>query len=360
MWRQRFSLIVLTSLVPVSYGFAGDLFDEPYIARFALALSRSTNYASAAGMQATVAYPGASSVNPAADDFRRPNGLGEPQTSGTITSIQAFAQSDAWFVATVGTISVRRPQAGTFTFAYARTDTLDKSTQQDLDNLLRSNEFFGGYSKKVSDRLSLGVQGRITDATLHDEAVLPSNGFPTRVEADILAGDVNFGVLAQLNGQWTVGLTAGVGKGSTENVVKNLTFVPLTSPPFGIPPGTTLSEFDDINWTYLVRSGIGFIPSRQIGTFADIEYMQFDSDTAGGTEVGRLFLGTELVPLDDLLIRIGTALDTNEQWTWSTGMSFEPLPRTSIALSYQYNAFPEIKPEFGRFQVVSISIAALF
>ncbi len=100
----------------------------------------------------------------------------------------------------VGTANISFPKWGTVSMTFARTDTIDKDTLQDLENSLESNEIFLGYSRRISDRIALGGEFRLVDAEVQEEFLgtdLPS--VPFRLTTDIFSRELNLAMLAQIN-----------------------------------------------------------------------------------------------------------------------------------------------------------------
>jgi hypothetical protein len=69
----------------------------------------------------------------------------------------------------------------------------------------------------------------------------------------------------------------------------------------------------------------------------------------------------EYMPLGQLLaLRVGGSVDTERQVNVSTGIGFYPSRYFQGELAYVYNAFPEVRKEFGRAHFISLSIGIGF
>ncbi|HEU5188121.1 MAG TPA: hypothetical protein VFX14_00375, partial [Methylomirabilota bacterium] len=68
----------------------------------------------------------------------------------------------------------------------------------------------------------------------------------------------------------------------------------------------------------------------------------------------------EYLPVQFLALRAGSSVDTDRQFTASTGLGFYPTKYFQAELAYVYNAFPEVRKEFGRAHLISLSLAVVF
>jgi len=73
-----------------------------------------------------------------------------------------------------------------------------------------------------------------------------------------------------------------------------------------------------------------------------------------------MFSGVEYLPVQIVALRLGGSVDTDGQLTVSAGVGFYPTKYLQAELAYVYNAFPEIRKEFGRAHLISLSLAIVF
>jgi len=334
----------------------GEFYDEPYLFRLALALNRQSNYASTLGRQASVAYPQGSSINPGADDWIA---CQEVDIVVTVTNVNGWTESGAWITATAFTLNVQVPEGGTWSLAYARTDTVDQDVRGGFHNELRSNEFFAGYSKKLSDQLSIGGQVRVTDGQVQQEilAVLPVLGDQAiRQETDLLDIGLNVGLLLALTNKWTAGITAGFAWGTVETD----TFSLVDIGGFGISAGDLLRSLEDDVRSWSITSGLGFAPTDSVGVYLDLQYVHLESNNGGSVDIGRVGLGVEFKQSELLSIQCGGIVDSAGQLSYAAGLSFYGIKGIPVEFAYQYNSAPELRREFGNFQLISLSIIIPF
>lgn len=352
---------LLIVVVVQASGWANDLAEEPYLLRFGTALRRHSGFSAATGLQASAAHAAGWSVNPAADDVLR-DPSDETSVQSTLTNLHTFTESGAWFTDTFVTASIRLPDCGTIPLSYARTDTIDTQTEQGFDNSLRSNEFFWGYSRRISDSLAVGLQSRFATAEFQEETLAPPVFAPTRLETKVLYDwNINLGVRWAFHDDWSFGVLGGGGWGSTVTDVTNIQPLPNPfPPPPTIPPGTRLAQLDDSFQYRSARIGVGYTPVPQVGVYADGEYFHFGSGLGGTLDVSRFLTGVEYKPCIHRTLRVGGSIDRYGEFTFSSGIGWSPSERLAIEFAYQRNAFPELQFEFGRFDLINFSTVIVF
>ena len=139
--RKVVAAVLAAGVAPLSW--AADFSSEPYLLRLFLGLDRASNYADTAGRQASIAFPGGSSVNPAGDAARP-----RQRTEVTLTGIGATGDHGSTLLAFPATLAVPTDENTVLSFAYAYTDTPDADTRQGLENHIRSNEFVLGLARR--------------------------------------------------------------------------------------------------------------------------------------------------------------------------------------------------------------------
>jgi len=348
-WFRCLGVLSVTAIVAgVACQSHASVDDEPYLFRLFFALDRASNFSTTAGRQASAAYTGASSVNPASDDWT-PNR--ETNVEIVYTQIFAIAESDAWLTTEAVTVNIGTADSGSFTVAYARTDVPKGDTNAGLENDVRSNEFFLGYSKRVSDFVAVGVQGRLTDAYIGDaffSSLVP--GVPLRSDIDLLSLDLSFGLLWQIDSTWHVGASGMVGWMDIDSVTRNTAG----------PPGLFMLSVDDDVRTNAARIGFAYTPNRDFGLYIDAHYMHVESNMLGNGDTARLIVGVEHRINDAWAMRGGASVDIEADWTLSAGFSYTGFKALQLHAGYQYNATPEIDPEFGALHAISLSATILF
>ncbi len=351
--RKVVAAVLAAGVAPLSW--AADFSSEPYLLRLFLGLDRASNYADTAGRQASIAFPGGSSVNPAGDAARP-----RQRTEVTLTGIGATGDHGSTLLAFPATLAVPTDENTVLSFAYAYTDTPDADTRQGLENHIRSNEFFLGLARRLTPATSVGGQVRVVDSTIDEESRAALN-IPARLEVDVRSVDLTLGVQTDLTDSVRLGAMANVGRGTTTDTVQNLAPIPVFPPFVVIPSGTELDRFDDTIYTGSAGVGAAYLPSPALGVFADATYDRVHSRVGGHADIGRFALGVESRPGPAwLALRAGWTLDTESESTLSAGLGLYPAKGVRVDLALQRNAAPEIHREFGRMDLLTASVAVDF
>ena len=114
----------------------------------------------------------------------------------------------------------------------------------------------------------------------------------------------------------------------------------------------------------MVRAGVGWQPSDRVGAYLDGQYLRLEYDLRGSprnsVETGRISSGFEYLPIKGLTLRVGGTVDTSRQLSPSAGVGVAPVSWLQLDLAYVYNAFPELRRDFGPAHRISLSLAAVF
>ena len=348
-------ILALLALTTVGACSAGDLGDEAVGLRIGLALDRASTFTDVVGLSASTAYPYLSSVNPAAGDFLRepPNQF---RIIGTLTGAYVAFNNGSSITAGAASATYRLPAAGTILASYTRVDSQDVESHQGDHFTLRSNELRLTYSHLLDRWISIGGSVRLTESRLGMSTLF--SDFPQHTDTESLGVEGSLGVLVAPHRHWLVGIQVALGwsRGETTG------FVDLPPAPFG--PGLTPIDVTDNIRSLNIRGGLGWRPSEKFSAYADWQYLRltnvrngFSDDSA---DVGRMFAGVEYLPFQILAVRLGGSADTDGQFTVSGGVGFYPTKYFQTELAYVYNAFPEIRKEFGRAHLISLSLAIAF
>ena len=256
------------------------------------------------------------------------------------------------------------PDTASVYLAYAYTYTPTSTGNDGLDQSLTSNEFVGGYSRRVSDSVSVGASIRVVTGHLVYELFAPSaGGQPIRNKTELTGGDISFGADKVLAPGLTAGIALNVGWVPTRNVVSSVDALVVPTPGVGVvvlPAGTVLDRFDEIfrNWT--VRTGLGFKPTSTLGLYADLIHASELSSRFGSASITRLSAGAELAPIAGWSVRTGVTFDSSHEFEWSAGVGYRFDNNAELQVAYQSNATPEINPEWGRSRLLSASLGMRF
>lgn len=330
--------------------------DQPFVLRLMISLDRSSNFSDTAGRQASIAFPGGSSDNPAATDWQPRSDL---NPAAAFTNIHAVSSSGAWITAEAATVNVKLPDSGTLSLAYARTDTNQEETRQGLSDNLRSNEFFATYSRRIDEKVAVGGTLRFTDSVLKEQYFEPRVGglaLESKVESRLV--DFSLGLLTEPRSGWFAGGVMSMSWGKSDAVIRNAVPLPAL---FGmVPEGTALDRFGDDIWSLGARAGMGYAHDPTYGVYLDAQYLIVHSKKAGSVEVARIMTGLDLRLSRSVVLRAGVGVDSDQDVTLSIGASYRGGGPLSVDVAYQHNGQPEIRREFGRFDLLSASLSYRF
>lgn len=334
--------------LPASAG----ILDEPYLFRFALAMDRQSNSAATLGRQASIAYPDASSMNPGAGDWIQ---YDKQTTHASINYVEAKSASGARIQAAPVTARLSDPDRGSMSVAFAYTSSPSETGWNNLNQGVSSKELFLGYSKRCSQKTSLGGQLRLVDAHIKNEFLSTElGGQPARLTTDLMSYDFSLGALSKLDEKVMGGMAFTYSFGEASNVLQNLT-------PLGpIPSGTILATVSDVVRSSSLRGGIGYELNSAFGIYSDLHLNHIETNQTGSASMARMAVGAEYHQPDRLTVRGGLSLDTDNQVSSSISIGSTLYRKISWEIAYQNNTAPEIRPEYGRFKLLSTSLSATF
>ena len=351
-YTAAFGGIALLVLATVHSSLASELSDEAFGLRIGLALDRASTFTDVVALSASTAYPYLSSVNPAAGDFLR-----EPPSEfrfiGTLTGAYIAFNNGSSLTAAAASATYRLPSAGTFLVSYTRIDSQDVEGHQGDHFTLRSNELRLTYSHLLATWIALGGSVRLSESRLSMSSLFEDFPLHTSTESKGVEGSI--GILVAPHRHWLVGAFAALGwtRGETTG------FIDFPPEPFG--PGLAELDFSDNTRSLNIRGGLGWRPSEKFSAYADWQYLRLKNVRSGSSDdsadVGRMLAGVEYLPFQILALRLGGTVDTDRQFTVSTGVGFYPTKYFQAELAYVYNAFPEVRKEFGRAHLISLSLA---
>lgn len=326
---------------------AWDWLGAPFDLRLGLALDRGSTFTDVVGLSASAAYPYGSSVNPANDDVLRdpPNDF---KLSVTGTGVYIPFETGASITAGAGSVSFRFQNAGTVTGIYSNSGSHDAQSTQGDNYRLNSQDFTVRYGQLVLPWLALGGEFKTTDSTLSFEP--PSQDFPVHTKTSSTGYDVRLGGVVALDKEWLFALTGGPGWSYAKT--RGRVAIPDD---LGGPEQISFSTFTK---TINLRTGVGWRPSDKFGAYLDWEYYRLWNEQSVST--GRAFAGVEYLPITALALRIGGSVDTVGKTTASAGIGFYALKHVQFELAYVYNAFPEIRREFGVAHLISTSMVVVY
>jgi hypothetical protein len=357
----RLGTVILSAVVLASSARA-DFFDQPFALRLFFAVDRQSNYASTLARQASIAALEGGSANPGAAAWRQPSA---PATTVTTSFVYAPSTGGRDVYAAPFSLRWQAPGQGTLLVAYAYTDTNNARGDNGLAQLLRSDEWFGGYGRRIDEHSAAGITVRLTSGRIVSDSISESlAGAPVRATTSFLTPDINAGYVAELSPTITMGLVAGYGRAVADTTITSLAplvvQLPGTGMPITIPPGTLLAQPDDVVSTYSLRGGLGFHLNDRTDVYLDAIGLRMSTHNAGANNLGRFALGAQHFIGNGWFLNGGIGVDTLGKVNLSAGLAYRPVPSIEAQIAFQSNAAPEVKPEIGTTPLVAGSLAWVF
>jgi len=335
-------LIAAALLAAAANAFAEDIENKSFSLRLAAAQSRFARFTDSAGLAgAGAGSPWSSSPNPASTGMNASVG---PRRWGT-SAQYALLSFEAGTLVHVASLSGAHEscswgnwQPSILGLASNRATTRDGLT---FEWAAWSAEVQWG--KKVTQDTSVGVNVSYLASEMDFDLG------PLQVTSST-AGTwgLRTGVLHRVNERLFFGCTLDGQASASDTTVHDF---------MGLGIGDI--EVSDTTYTLLGRVGLYTFLTKDLTLYADYQVGYFGDDT-GSLVTHRLLAGLDQTVIRGLYLRAGTALDIYGNAALTLGVGVTPSERLMIDLSYQYDMFPEIAPEFGRGDSFGLGLSVLF
>ena len=110
---------------------------------------------------------------------------------------------------------------------------------------------------------------------------------------------------------------------------------------------------------YILRPGISYEYAKLSTVYLDYQYGHFRTDR-DYLQSDRFSAGVDHRLLDWLWVRGGAFFDARGNMGWTAGATAFPAEWCSVSVGYQYDMYPELRPEFGRANTVQITFSVRF
>ena len=331
-------LLALSLSGGVSEGW--DWLGAPFDLRLGLALDRNSAFTDVVGLSASAAYPYGSSVNLANSDFLRapPN---EFKIAVTGTGIYVPFETSTYTTAGAGSVSFRFDDAGTAMGIYSNSGSHDAHSTQGDNYRLNSQDFTIRYGQLAMPRLALGGEFKVTESSLTFE---PGGfqEFPVHTKTNATGYDSRVGALVAHGRSGMVlcghGRTRGRSHRSRRPGEDQLQYL---HPVDQLADGRGLASLGEVQRV----SRLGVLPAMERRGFR----------LRGARVRGRRVHALARARLARRRIRRQVG-----KTTASAGIGFYGVKHLLFELAYVYNAFSEIRQEFGVAHLVSSSIVIFY
>jgi hypothetical protein len=338
------SFIALASLG--TYAYADGFDDKDFSLRFPAALSRFSSYADVAAVGgASAGSKWQSSVNPAATGWQSLAGSYHISLNPQYSAIM-FQEGTVLHVISES-VTKEFEKFGTLQVSAAQVRSNERDTRQDIFGSKIKFAYDMNYAqvqwgKRFSDDFALG-------GNLNYSSSEVTNKIDTLKLADSSSDSYGFrvGTLYRIAENLLGGLVVDYSESPSTTTIYDI---------FGLGIGDV--EVKDRTKQFALRVGPSYEYRKDSTVSLDYQYSSFKNDT-GNLEVHRIFAGIDHRIVDALFIRGGVALDNHGNASWTCGLGIYPLKELGIDIGYQYDMFPEIRTEFGRSHLLTLSISVI-
>lgn len=323
---------------------AGGFDDDDFSLRFPAALSRFSSYADVAAVGgASAGSKWQSSVNPSSTAWQSIEGSYHLSLSPQYSQI-IFEEGT---VLNVMSESVTRDcrEFGTVQLSLAQV----RSNESDIRAPMPGFEF--GYDmdyvqaqwgRRLSDDCAVG--GNVNYSS---SEVINNIGAARYLDSSSDSYGLRVGALCRIAEKLLGGAVVDYSESPSTTTLYDL---------FG--SGTGDVRVDDRTKQFTLRAGPSYEYRKDSTVSLDYQYGSLNNDT-GTMEVHRMFAGVDHRIVEAFFVRGGLALDNHGNTSWTGGLGIYPSKQVSIDVGYQYDMFPEIQAEFGRSQLVTVSIGVI-
>jgi hypothetical protein len=335
------------AVFPAVVSAGGSYDNEPFSLRLAPPFMRFTEVSTIGGE--TVANRWSSAINPASADWNR-----LPCEHGVVIApyysqimfdngmrLHVTGESLTWQTGPYGTIQP--------TFSQVRSNR--ETTRQGLAFDYNVDSFQVQWAKRV-DNWALGANFNFAKAEIiQDGQIGPAH---VNAKGDAESYRFRFGGLYELAPKWLAGAIFEYGFQPYRS--QNATKIPLP-PPY--PPMTQVLHDNGTQQQFIIRPGISYEYAPNSTVFMDYQYGVF-TNRHGSLGDGRLTVGVDHQVFQFLFLRASAGVDNRGNASWTAGASMHFATWGSLDVGYQYDMYPELRPEFGRSKTFQATLSFRF
>jgi hypothetical protein len=343
---RRLSCVVLLGLLlvgadvwnPTPAAAEDDYDDKDFSLRLASAFVRFRDVLTAGGLTAANRWP--SVINPASAAWSCPPGPCGVSLAGY--------ESPIWFdegpdLNVVGLGANVRTPLGTLQPAGGLIRSGDSLTRQGL-TFDYEVEFAQLSWAQRFQGAALGASVNYAQAKTGQDL-----GPVTVFDSDADSWRVRLGALHEPCCRWLIGVTAEYGWADFQATT-------LAIGPFGPVP----VQLDETDRQTVAQVGVSYAYGDYSSVYADYNYGRFWSDDRGTLQMHRFSFGVDHQALDFLFVRPQITVDGRGNFEAALGLSVQFAKWGGIDLAWKYDAFPELRREFGRSNTLQIMLNLRF
>jgi hypothetical protein len=337
-------LFIALAIASAGFGnvaYAGGFEEKDFSLRFPAALSRFSSYADVAAVGgASAGSKWQTSVNPASVAWQKMQGRYgasfNPQYSAIMfqrgTNLHVISES----------VTKEFEKLGTLQASLAQVRSNERPISAPVPDYRFGYDMNYGqvqWGKKYSDNFAAGLNFNYSSSEVTNKI-----GSDKYIGSKSDTYGFRGGALYRMGKNLLGGVVVDYSESPSDTTVYDI---------FGFGIGDV--KISDRTKQLMLRAGPSY-EYRKDSTFTlDYQYSSYKNDT-GNMEIHRLFAGIDHRVMDALFVRAGVTLDHHGNASYTGGLGIYPWKQFSIDVGYQYDMFPEIQSEFGRSQLVSLSL----
>jgi len=310
--------------------------------RLPAALSRFSPYSDVAGIGgASAGSRWSSSINPASTAWQ--NVPGDLHLDPSVQYSAILFDHGPTLNVVAESLTWQSPGFGTFQPSAAQAFSGTAPTRLGLDMNLTLDQGQLQWADKIGDNWAVGANFNYASSDLNFKA-----GPLTASKSHSDTYDFRFGVLNQPMEHLLLGLVADYGFSPSHTTIYDIQGLG-----FGI-----LDSYDVTHQVH-IRPGMSYEYLKDSVVYFDYQYGIIINRT-GQLETHDFFFGADQRVYQWLFVRAGMAVETRGNLSGTAGLGIYPNNVFTIDIGYQFNMFPELRPELGGSQLIGISVAIAF
>jgi len=341
--RALVPVFVLVLLACGGQVFAGDIDDASFGNRLNAAISRFSRFTDVMGMAgASAGSKWSSSINPAATDWAPAVGESSLGASFQWAGVK-FGEGMQLNLGSL-TAVIDTEEFGCFQPSFLLLGTNRETMSDGLDFE------WDAWSAELQWGIREGDLGFGINVSYLESEIQFGVGSTNVVESDSTTITGRIGLLSEVAEQVYVGVVFEFASNPSKSVTYDL---------FGEGFGKLREEDSALQFQF--RPGVYFHITEDLTSYVDYQFGYF-GDGSGALRVHRFYGGLDQTIIDGLYLRAGAVVDIEGNVSGAIGVGIVTSKSEDllIDIAYQYNAFPEIEPEFGKAHLFGIGVTIRF
>jgi hypothetical protein len=108
---------------------------------------------------------------------------------------------------------------------------------------------------------------------------------------------------------------------------------------------------------FIARPGVSYEYAKDSSIYADYQMVLLSDSADGHLNLHRFSAGIDHQIFRGAYLRAGALVDDSGHFSWTCGAAVSPATWMSIDVAYQHDFYPELTPEFGHSNSVTLSLS---